>query len=185
LVFALCATFFLSGASALAYQLLWLRSLGLIFGVTVYAASTVWASFMAGLAIGSLIAGRLADRVRHPLLWFAAVEASIALSAAITTVAFSGLQHWYHTLVPGLQGSFAAATVLRFTVAFLFMILPTALMGATLPFVVKAATRAGYGTAIGVLYGSNTAGAIGGAIAAGLWLMPVHGMRTTDRKSVV
>ena len=72
--------FLLSGASALAYQLLWLRVLGLIFGVTVYAAGTVWASFMAGLAIGSVIAGRLADRVRRPLVWFASVEAAIAVT---------------------------------------------------------------------------------------------------------
>ena len=55
LLFTLCVVFFISGASALTYQLLWLRVLGLIFGVTVYAASTVWASFMAGLAIGSVI----------------------------------------------------------------------------------------------------------------------------------
>ena len=139
LLLALCGTFFLSGASALAYQLLWLRVLGLIFGVTVYAASTVSASFMAGLAIGSVIAGRLADRARRPLLWFASVEAAIALTGAATTLAFSALQHWYPRLVPGLEGSFVQATALRFAVAFLLMILPTALKGATLPFVVNAA----------------------------------------------
>src|SRR5215468_7972416 len=100
LLLALCGIFFLSGVSALAYQLLWLRGLGLIFGVTVYAASTVWASFMAGLAIGSVIAGRLADRAQRPLLWFAGVEASIALTAAATTLAFSAFQHWYPRLVP-------------------------------------------------------------------------------------
>ena len=50
--------FFCSGASALIYQVLWLRKLGLVFGVTVYAASTVWASFMFGLAVGSLLPGR-------------------------------------------------------------------------------------------------------------------------------
>jgi spermidine synthase len=71
---ALAALFFGSGVSALIYQVLWLRLLGLVFGVTVFAASTVWASVMAGLAIGSLIAGRLADRVRHPLKWFGAAE---------------------------------------------------------------------------------------------------------------
>jgi spermidine synthase len=179
LLLALCGTFFLSGASALSYQLLWLRVLGLIFGVTVYAASTVWASFMAGLALGSVIAGRLADRARRPLLWFASVEAAIALTGATTTLAFSGLQHWYPRLVPGLEGSFGEATMLRFAIAFLLMILPTALMGATLPFVVKAAQRAGHVAAIGVLYGSNTTGAIAGAVAAGLWLIPVHGMRVT------
>ena len=53
----LAVLFFLSGASALVYQLLWLRLLGLVFGVTVHAASTVWAAFMAGLALGSILAG--------------------------------------------------------------------------------------------------------------------------------
>jgi MFS family permease len=86
---AVCGIFFLSGASALTYQLLWMRVLGLIFGVTVYAASTVWASFMAGLAVGSVIAGRLADRAKRPLLWFGGVEGAIALTGTITTLAFS------------------------------------------------------------------------------------------------
>jgi spermidine synthase len=176
---AVCGIFFLSGASALTYQLLWMRVLGLIFGVTVYAASTVWASFMAGLAVGSVIAGRLADRAKRPLLWFGGVEGAIALTGTITTLAFSALQHWYPRLVPGLAGSFVHATAIRFVVAFLLMILPTALMGATLPFVVTAATRGGYVAAIGVLYGSNTSGAIAGALAAGLWLIPIRGMRAT------
>src|SRR5689334_20191400 len=92
LLFVLCGIFFLSGASALSYQILWLRILGLIFGVTVYAASTVWASFMAGLAIGSVVSGRLADRVRRPMLWFAGVEGGIAVAGIATTLAFSVLQ---------------------------------------------------------------------------------------------
>ena len=60
---ALAMLFLCSGISALIYQVLWLRLLGLVFGVTTYAASTVWASFMAGLALGSFGAGRVADRV--------------------------------------------------------------------------------------------------------------------------
>ena len=70
----LAVLFFFSGASALVYQVLWLRQLSLIFGVTIYAASTVLATFMTGLAIGSAAAGRLSDRVRCPLLWFGATE---------------------------------------------------------------------------------------------------------------
>ena len=68
LLFLLAALFFLSGTSALIYQMLWLRLIGLVFGVTVYAASTVWAVFMAGLALGSVIGGRAADRVSRPLV---------------------------------------------------------------------------------------------------------------------
>ena len=63
---ALALLFFCSGISALIYQVLWLRLLGLIFGATAYAASTVWGSFMAELALGSFGAGRIADRVRRP-----------------------------------------------------------------------------------------------------------------------
>ena len=60
--------FFLSGFSALVYQVLWMRLLALVFGVTIHAASTVLAAFMAGLALGSAAAGRVADRVRRPLV---------------------------------------------------------------------------------------------------------------------
>jgi spermidine synthase len=77
----LLVLFFLSGASALVYQVLWMRLLALVFGVTVHAASTVLAAFMLGLAIGSAGAGRLADRVRRPLVTFAAAEALVAAAA--------------------------------------------------------------------------------------------------------
>src|SRR5579872_4737612 len=77
----LAALFFCSGASALIYQVLWLRTLGWVFGVTVYAASTVWACFMGGLALGSAAGGRLADRVHSPLRWFGAAEIVVGATA--------------------------------------------------------------------------------------------------------
>ena len=76
---SLALLFLFSGACGLIYQVLWLRLLGLTFGVTVYAASTVWASFMAGLAVGSLVGGWLGDRVRRPLVWFGAAEILVTL----------------------------------------------------------------------------------------------------------
>jgi hypothetical protein len=76
--------FFFSGACALVYQVLWLRTLGWVFGVTVYAASAVWAMFMAGLALGSGAAGLVADRVRHPLRWFGVTELLIGATALFT-----------------------------------------------------------------------------------------------------
>src|SRR5918999_165228 len=80
----LALLFFVSGACALVYQVLWLRLLGLVFGVTIHAATTVLASFMGGLAIGSLAAGRLAPRARNPLRWFGVAEALIGLAALAT-----------------------------------------------------------------------------------------------------
>jgi spermidine synthase len=177
----LCGLVFLSGASALIYQLLWLRLLGLVFGVTVHAASTVLASFMAGLAIGSYFTGRLAPRIRRPLLWFASAEALIAMTAVLTPWALDTLQVVYRTLHHALPHSMAALTATRFATSFLALLLPTTLMGATLPIVMKSAlTRSSTsGNRFGLLYAANTTGAIFGALSAGLWLMPAAGIRRT------
>jgi spermidine synthase len=181
LVPLLAALFFLSGLSALVYQVLWLRLLGLVFGVTVYAASTVLASFMAGLAVGSFAAGRVADRLRRPLLWFAAAECLIALSALATPAALEALQVAYVQLSPALPGSVAVLTLARFAMSFAVLIVPTGLMGATLPLIVRSSLFRidTLGARVGVLYGTNTAGAIAGTLAAGLYLIPVLGIART------
>ena len=181
---ALCVLFFCSGVSALIYQVLWLRLLGLVFGVTTYAASTVWASFMAGLALGSLAAGRVADRVRRPLLWFGACELLIGVTALATPLALDTLQRVYVRVYPALPAWLPLAvtlTLVRFLIAFAVLIVPTALMGATLPLVLKSSTfrTARLGERIALLYGTNTAGAIVGALTAGLYLIQVHGIRRT------
>ena len=178
---ALATLFFCSGLSALVYQVLWLRLLGLVFGVTVYAASTVLASFMAGLALGSFAAGRLADRLRRPLLWFAAAECLIALSALATPAALDGLQRAYAGVSPSLPGSVAALTLARFLMSFSVLLVPTALMGATLPLVIRSSLFQidTLGLRLGLLYGTNTAGAIAGTLAAGLYLIPVLGISRT------
>src|ERR687886_1079675 len=80
----LLVLFFCSGISGLVYQVLWLRILSLVFGVTVFAVSTVLASFMAGLAVGSFGAGKLADRLRNPLAAYGVAEVLIGLTALVT-----------------------------------------------------------------------------------------------------
>ena len=97
---ALAILFFLSGAAALVYQVLWLRLMGLVFGVTVHAATTVLASFMSGLALGSLVAGRFAPRLRRPLLWFGVAELLIAAAALATQPALAGVTNLYVSLHP-------------------------------------------------------------------------------------
>jgi spermidine synthase len=178
LVLLLAILFFLSGTSALIYQVLWMRLLGLVFGVTVYAASTVWAVFMAGLAAGSLVGGRLADRVRRPILWFGIAEALIGITALLTPTALALLEHAYGALHPSLGGSLPALTAVRLALSFAVLIVPSALMGATLPLVVKSSLlrTEGMGGKVGVLYATNTAGAIGGSLLAGLLLIPNLGL---------
>ena len=170
---ALSLLFFLSGAAALVYQVLWLRLMGLVFGITVHAATTVLASFMSGLALGSLAAGRLAPRLRRPLLWFAGAEFLIAVAALATQPALRQITDLYVSLHPWLAGSPGAITAARFVAAWAVLLVPTALMGASLPLVLKSSL--GLHTAIGsrfaALYASNTAGAIAGTLLVGFVLI--------------
>ncbi len=178
---ALCLLFFFSGACALVYQVLWLRTLGWVFGVTVYAASAVWAMFMAGLALGSGAAGLVADRVRNPLRWFGATELLIGATALVTPTALAQLQQLYIAAYPSISHSPAGLVAVHLAMAFAVLIVPTSLMGATLPLVVKASTfrSSSLGSQLGLLYASNAAGAIVGTIAAGLYLIPQRGIHGT------
>jgi spermidine synthase len=155
--------------------------LGWVFGVTIYAASAVWATFMAGLAIGSYAAGVAGDRVRNPLRWFGATEMSIGATALATPPLLDALQQLYVRLYPSLPGGLAALTSARLIMAFAVLIVPTVLMGATLPLVLKASTFRSSSLAeqVGLLYGSNAAGAIVGTLAAGLYLIPELGIQRT------
>jgi spermidine synthase len=174
----LSALFFASGAAALVYQVLWLRLLGLVFGVTVHAASTVLAVFMGGLALGSFLAGRLADRVRRPLLWFAAAEAGIALSAVASPTVLDALQAGYVSIHPHLPPGAAGLTAARVAMTAAALIVPTVLMGATLPLVLRSSLvrHAALGPRVSLLYAANTTGAIVGTLAAGLYLIPTLGI---------
>jgi spermidine synthase len=158
-----------------------MRRLGLVFGVTVEAASTVWASFMAGLAIGSLVGGMIGDRARRPLLWFGAVEALVGVTALATPMALDLVQQAYTDLSPRMSSSQALLTVVRVAMTAGVLLVPTMLMGASLPLVVRSALGRGgpIGPSVGLLYGTNTAGAIAGTLAAGLALIPALGIRWT------
>src|SRR5436309_6072554 len=97
---ALAAIFVLSGASGLVYQIAWVRLLALTFGVTIYAVSTVVAAFMGGLALGSFVGGRLADRVRRPILWYAGAELVVGLMGLASPTILSWVQAAYVALYP-------------------------------------------------------------------------------------
>jgi spermidine synthase len=102
-----------SGFSALVYQVIWVRLLGLVFGVTVYAASAVLAAFMGGLALGSYLAGRLSDRVRSPLRWFAAAETLIGLSALATPTLLAWMTPIYRQISAGRADESGVLTLAR------------------------------------------------------------------------
>jgi spermidine synthase len=180
---AVAGLLFLSGATALVYQVLWQRLLGLVFGVTVYAASAVLASFMAGLALGSVAGGSLADRWRRPLLGYGVAEVLVGLSAIASPWALDRVEALYLALHPRLAGSFGVLTAVRVLLSFLVLLVPTTLMGATFPLVVRSPRLAGrtLGARIGILYAANTAGGIAGTLVAGLYLIGAVGIAASFR----
>lgn len=181
LLVALLALFFLSGVAGLMYQVLWLRLLNLVFGVTVYAASTVLASFMSGLALGSWMVGRFGARIGHPIRAFAVIEILIGVSALATPLALEWATHIYVALQAAAPGSLPLVTLVRFFCSFLVLLVPTMLMGATLPLLSASALVRGsrFGSRVGWLYALNTAGALSGALLTGYVLIGAIGMQWT------
>ncbi|MBI2911632.1 MAG: fused MFS/spermidine synthase [Chloroflexi bacterium] len=181
MIIFLLLLFFLSGTSALLYQVAWVRVVGPVFGVTVYAIGTVLAAFMAGLALGSYVSGRLADRSSSPLRVYGLVEMGIGTTALLTLPAFTALPEVYRGLYDLLLGHPWAVAALRALLAFVILVVPTSLMGATLPIMVRSSLlRAGpLSRHIALFYAVNTAGAVAGTLASGFFLIGTVGVTTT------
>ena len=176
--------FFLSGACGLVYQVVWARMLVVVFGATVLAVSTVLSAFMAGLALGSFLFGRYVDRrsaggLRRPLRIFALLEAGVGLYALL----FPALAREIGSSAAMLQAlgpeGGALSPVLRFLITFLLLLVPTTLMGATLPVLSKFVVRrlAGAGPGVGLLYGINTLGAVAGVVLVTFLLLEALGLK--------
>lgn len=180
--------FFISGLSALIYQVVWSRLLGLLFGNTIQAASTVLAAFMAGLALGSWLLGRVADR--HPgrlLRVYGLLELGIAVAGLAVLLGLRPLDHLHHILYMK-TGGFGLPNVLwRFVLAFGALIVPTSLMGGTLPVLSRWAIRSEgeIGNKIGLLYSINTLGAVIGAFLTGYALVAALGMNLSQGLAVL
>ena len=172
----LLALFFCSGACGLIYQVLWLRQLSLVFGVTVYAASTVLAAFMAGLAIGSLVSPRVLARLA-PLRAFGLIELAIGVTALATPIGLEAATTLYDLVRQVAPESPGVITVARLAGSMAILLLPTLMMGMTLPLLSASAQVRGDRARVGALYAANTAGALTGAWLAGYHLIGDLGMR--------
>ncbi len=173
--------FFLSGAAGLVYQVAWSKSLGLIFGNTVYATATVLAVFMGGLALGSAILGRWAESRENAVALYGWIELAVAATGALSLLGLGGVRSLYVGAHSALSGSTVALVSLRFVGAAIVLLLPTFLMGSTLPILVKGVTRSSQelGSRVSRLYWVNTLGAVAGTFASGFWLIPAFGLRRT------
>lgn len=163
---------FVSGAAALVYQVLWIKQLSLVVGVQVYAITTGISAFFAGLALGSLVFGRLADRVRRPILLYAALEVLVAVLGVGATFALAEAAApfaWLEQRI-GLPA---------WALPFALVGVPALLMGGTLPVLVRALADdpRQLGRAGGQLYAANTGGAIVGTLLTAFVLIATLGVR--------
>jgi len=173
--------FFLTGVTGLVYELVWVRMLILSFGSTQFAVTTVLTTFMAGLAIGSLLFGRLIDRYEHPLRVYGILEMVLGGYCILTPLIFSAIKSLYLSLFSGGGVQYAAFNPTQFMLAFGGIILPSILMGGTLPVLTKyfTATREEIGFKVGLLYALNTFGSVVGCLATGLFLLYLLGVTST------
>ena len=173
--------FIFSGATGLIYEVLWARMLGLVFGATTLAVSTVLAAFMGGLALGSAMAGKFASRIRRPLSAYGWLEIAIAVYAVLVPFLFRWVDHLYVLIWQEFHPGFFAFSVWRFALSCLLLLVPTTLMGATLPVLSAALLNVPEHSSGSVtkLYACNLVGAILGTMVAGFVLLPFFGVRKT------
>jgi spermidine synthase len=174
---ALALAFLLSGAAGLMHEVVWARLMGLLFGATALAISTVLAAYMGGLALGSWWIGTRTDRLRDCRRAYALLEIGIGCSAVAVPLLLGLAEPLYGWVWRRTQASFATFSLLRLLIALAILIGPTVLMGATLPVLAEyCAGLRGRRMAPQWLYTVNLAGAVLGVAAAGFVVMPALGV---------
>lgn len=172
---------FVSGAAGLVYEVAWSRYLALFLGHTSFAVVAVLVAFMGGLAIGNVWLGPLADRSVRPLAIYAWLEIGIGLYALAFPMWYEVCYRLFVALGRGLEPGGTALVVLKFAFSLLTVLLPTVLMGGTLPVVTRLLTRSlsDLRQKIAALYFINSTGAVVGTFLADFWWLPAIGLQYT------
>ena len=165
--------FFLSGMAGLIYEISWSRQIGLLFGHTVQAASTVLASYFAGMGLGYLIGGKIAKQV-NPLVGYAVAEFVIGAWAVAVPLLIQASES--ATFSPWFSDpNWAWQTLVRSAFSFAILLPATISMGVTLPLMAEFLSGAGEErdavSHIGIAYSLNTFGALCGTVFATFFLL--------------
>ena len=174
--------FFLSGATGLVYELLWVRVLYQTFGSTIQSITTVVAAYMGGLGLGAWLLGRRADRDPRPAALYGMLEIAIAVFGLISPLVLGVAHRLYLGIAGALQLTGATSVALRFGLALVVLLVPTTLMGGTLPVLTRTfmgSDRGQLKRSLGLLYGLNTLGAVVGTALAGFFLIELVGIRAS------
>jgi spermidine synthase len=176
--------FFVSGITALIYEVVWTRMLTLVFGHTVFSVSVVLAAFMAGLGLGSYLFGYSADRLSSSssaLKVYGWIEVLIFASGALLSLLFANFADVYSLFHSVIPESPPLQNLVKVLFSFTLMLVPTTFMGATLPLISKYCVTDDkrIGTQISLLYALNTFGAACGCLLTGFFLMGTFGVLQT------
>ena len=175
------AVFLLSGAAGLVYQVVWSRLLNEVFGITAHAVTAVLATFLGGLALGSLVLGRVADRTRSPLRLYGLLEIGIGVAALAGTWVIRAFDPVHVRAATRFAPDSLALLAIRCALASVVILPPTMMMGATLPAITRVFVEdlAHVGRRLGLLYALNTAGAVAGSVLSGFVLIRALGVHAT------
>lgn len=179
----LCFT--LSGAAGLIYQTAWSQQLTQVFGASEMAVATVLASYMGGLALGAAVAGRWVQRLRRPILAYGLLECGIAVAALLVPAALRLANRAQVALLADQDMPTATASLdsllFYLLASFVILLVPTALMGATLPLLARQVVQRDEHIAsrVGLLYAANTLGAAMGTLGSAFVLLPHLGLQRT------
>ncbi|NGP53119.1 fused MFS/spermidine synthase [Thioalkalivibrio sp. XN8] len=170
---------FISGASALIYQLIWVRLLGLVFGVSSFAVATVVAVFLLGLGLGSYFFGKWSERTRDPLRIYLYVEIGIAATSLLAFLVIETLpvyRYLYEYAYNNL--GFYGLSLARLLLSTLVLLPPVFLIGGTMPLLAKyfLRNREQLGSSFSKLYYLNTLGAATGVLLTGFVLVRWFGV---------
>jgi len=173
--------FGLTGMTALIYEIIWIRPLSLVFGTTIYAVSTIIASFILGLAVGSWLAGRYTDRLENPLRYFAFVQLGVGFYGILLLPIFGALPEIYLGLYHATFPNQALFMFTQILMSIAMISIPAVLMGTTLPLMMRTYSEefTTIGKDVGKLDASNSFGAVVGTLAAGFLLIPILGIQNS------
>jgi spermidine synthase len=174
---AALSIFLVSGFCAMAAEVIWARLLGLVVGPTTYSFTIVLVTFITGLALGSMIFGFLADRVKDCLRLLLCTQIAAALLVLAVSQFLGSSQMFFAKLIYLFKDNFGLLSAIKGLVLFAVMLLPTLCFGAAFPLVGKIYTRSvtEVGRSIGFAYMINTVGCLCGSFLAGFMLIPLLG----------
>ncbi len=182
LPWGLLAAFTFSGFAGLVYEVVFAKELAHTFGSTSKASTTVLATYMGGLALGSYIGARFGEkRKAQALRIYVLCEAGVGILCAVSPSVFRFVRGLYVSLAAGSDTQSPWLTVLQLALGAIALLPPTILMGMTMPALAIHLNRQreSLGRSVGLLYGANTLGAAAGALLAGYVLLPMYHVRGT------